>query len=79
MNDDAQQQAERIYRDVAFAAFREFARVETALPPFCAVLTDCESITAAVGSRFRPAFSRKASRNTVLIFSHTPDVLQRYQ
>jgi len=63
MNHDCQQQAQSIYRDVALAAFDFLARVVAVVPPFCGVLTDCESMMAALGVASRPARLRTFSRN----------------
>ncbi len=52
MNDDGQQIALRIYRDVALAALDFLARVVTPLPPFSAVLAVCESMIATLGVAF---------------------------
>ncbi len=62
MNDDAQQQAERIDEDVALAPRDLLARIEALRversPPFCAPLALWLSITAADGLASRPSRSR---------------------
>jgi hypothetical protein len=49
MNHDHEQQAQRVYGDVTFAPLDFLARVVAVAPPFCVVLTDCESRIAALG------------------------------
>lgn len=65
MNDDVQQEAERIDKNVPFAAFDLLARVIARRidrgPPFCAPLALCASMMATVGLASRPAFSRAAT------------------
>ena len=62
MNDGAQQQALRIYQDVALLALDFFAGIEArridAKPPFSALFTLWLSMIAAVGLASRPASSR---------------------
>ncbi len=62
MDDDAQQQAERIDEDVALAPRDLLARIEALAversPPFCAPLALWLSITAADGLTSRPSRSR---------------------
>ena len=62
MDDDAQQQAERIDEDVALAPRDLLARIEALRversPPFCAPLALWLSITAADGLASRPSRSR---------------------
>ena len=65
MNDDLQQEAERVDKNVPFAAFDLLARIEALRidrgPPFCAPLALCASMMATVGLASRPAFSRVAT------------------
>lgn len=65
VDDDAQQQAERVDEDVAFAARDLLARVIALRidrgPPFCAALALWLSSTAAVGLASRPSCSRTAT------------------
>jgi len=65
MNDDVQQEAERVDKNVPFAAFDLLARVVARRidrgPPFCAPLALCASMIATVGLASRPAFSRVAT------------------
>jgi hypothetical protein len=79
MHDNTQQQAKRVYRDVALAALDLLARVESARPPFCTVFTDWLSMMAALGCRFLPSLMRSDSRRQVLMRSQIPFLLQRYQ
>ena len=58
---DRQDQAERIDKDMPFAAFDLLAGVVTALPPF-PVLTVWLSRIAALGVGLRPSFRRTCSR-----------------
>ena len=65
VDDDVQQEAERVDKNVPFAAFDLLARI-VALgidrgPPFCAPLALCASMMATVGLASRPAFSRVAT------------------
>lgn len=64
MDDDVQQEAERIDEDVAFATLDLLARVIARRierrPPFCAPLALCASMIATVGLASRPACSRTA-------------------
>ena len=65
MNDDVQQEAERVDHDVPFATLDLLARVVARRierrPPFCAPLAVCESIMATVGLGSRPSCSRTAT------------------
>ena len=72
MHDHGQQVALCVYRDVAFAALDLLARIVTALPPFRAVLADCESIIATLGMMFRPFALRSRSRNVLPMRSQVP-------
>lgn len=64
MDNDIQQEPERIDKNVPFAALDLLARVITLRidrgPPFCAPLALWASMMAAVGEASRPAFSRVA-------------------
>jgi hypothetical protein len=64
MDDDVQQEAERVDEDMAFATRDLLAcviarRIERR-PPFCAPLALCASMIATVGLASRPACSRTA-------------------
>ena len=65
VNDDVQQEAERVDKNVPFAALDLLARVIALRvdrgPPFCAPLALCASMIATVGLASRPAFSRVAT------------------
>ena len=65
MDDDVQEQAERIDENVPLAARDLLTRVEALRidrrPPFCAALALWLSITAAEGLAARPSFSRTAT------------------
>jgi len=69
--DHRQQIALGVYRDVALAPLDFLARVVTALPPFSAVLADCESMIATLGEAFRPCALRPCSRSVLPTRSHT--------
>jgi len=64
MNDDIQQEAQRVDQDVPFATLDLLARVVARRierrPPFCEPLAVCESIMATVGLGSRPSCSRTA-------------------
>ncbi len=64
MRDGVQQEAERVDKNVPFAALDLLARVIALRvdrgPPFCAPLALCASMMATVGLAARPAFSRVA-------------------
>ena len=75
--DHDQQQPQRIYDQMALAAFDLFAGIEAIVPPFCIVLTDCESIIAAEGVGSRPCWTRSFSRNTSCTRSMRPCFRQR--
>jgi hypothetical protein len=55
MNDDGDEQSQRIYKKMSFSPVDLLARVVTVGPPFSVVFTDWLSMIAALGSRFRPA------------------------
>jgi len=65
MDDDIQQEAQRVDRDVPLATFDFFARVVARRieprPPFCAPFAVWESIMATVGLGSRPSCSRTAT------------------
>src|SRR5487761_1421565 len=61
MHHHRQQIAFRVYRDVALAPLDFLACVVTALPPFSAVFTDCESTIATLGAAFRPFALRETA------------------
>jgi hypothetical protein len=60
-----------------FAPFDLLPRVETALPPFPALLTERESMVATDASLFRPAFCRAASRKANMAVSQVPSSRHR--
>ena len=65
MNDNVQQQAQRVDQDVPLATLDLLARVVARRiepsPPFCAPFAVCKSIIAAVGLASRPSCSRTAT------------------
>ncbi len=65
VNDDVQQEAQRVDQDVPLTTLDLLARVVARRieprPPFCAPLAVCESIIAAVGLGSRPSCSRTAT------------------
>ena len=65
VDDDVQEEPQRVDKDVPLAAFDLLARVITRWierkPPFCAPLALCASMMAAVGLASLPAFSRLAT------------------
>ena len=65
MNDDIQQEPQRVDQDVPFATFDLLARVVARRieprPPFCEPLAVCELIMATVGLGSRPSCSRTAT------------------
>jgi hypothetical protein len=67
MNDDIQQEAQRVDQDVPLATFDVLARVVARRiepsPPFCEPLAVCESMMATVGLGSRPS-------DSVQILSH---------
>src|SRR4051812_4868594 len=58
VDDDAQQQAQAIDRDLALAPFDLLGGIVAARPPFSVVLTLWVSMIAAVGLACRPSLSR---------------------
>ena len=64
MNDDIQQEPQRVDQDVPFATLDLLARVvakDRAKTPFCGPLAVCVSIMATVGLNSRPSCSRTAT------------------
>jgi hypothetical protein len=65
MNDDVQQETERVDEDMPLAARDLLARIEALRvdrsPPFCAALALWLSMIAAVGLASRPSCSRVAT------------------
>lgn len=49
VDNDTKEQTQRIHRDVTFPSFNVLSFVVAVAPPFCGVLTDCESMIAAEG------------------------------
>lgn len=70
--DHRQQVALRVDRDVPLSPLDLLTRVVTALPPFSAVLADCESMIATLGVVFRPLAVRPCSRSDLVTRSHVP-------
>jgi hypothetical protein len=60
MNNDGDQQPERIDEEVPLSAVDLLARIVAMGPPFSVVLTDWLSMIPALGSRFRPADWRRS-------------------
>jgi len=75
MDDDGQQVALGIYRDMALPALDLLARVVAALPPFGAVLALCESRIATVGVAFLPFLTRLLTQIEHVLASTTPRVV----
>jgi len=63
MNQHRQNQTKRINDDMSLSTRDLLSRVVTTIPPFDAVVTDCESITAALGVGFLPTWRRTFSRS----------------
>src|SRR3954454_6617188 len=72
VDDDAEQQARGVERDVALAAPYFLGRVPAARPPFSVVLTLWVSTIAAVGLGSRPSRSRSITTRWWRIASQTP-------
>ncbi len=62
MHHHDQQEAHRVYRDMALAPFDLLTSIKAVVPPFCGARTDCESIIAAEGVASLPACTRTFSR-----------------
>jgi hypothetical protein len=69
---DFQQEPLGIDQEMAVASVHLFACIIASPPPFSLGLTDCLSITAALGSASRSSFIRICSRSPRLIGSHLP-------
>jgi hypothetical protein len=63
MNQSNQDQAHHIDEQMSFTPIDLLAGVVAVRSPFSVVLTDCESITPALGCRCRPAASRTSPRS----------------
>jgi hypothetical protein len=77
MNRHSKEQSQGIYGDMSLTALDFLARIESALPPFKVVLTDCESMMATVGWGFLPCRCRSASRSACKTWGQTPAKRQR--
>lgn len=77
MHHHRQQVALRVDGNVPLAALDLLARIVTALPPFCTVLTDCESTIATLGVELRPWLLRCRSRKVLQTRSQAPLSRQR--
>ncbi len=62
VNDDRQHEAQRVNHQMPLAPRDFLAGIESAIPPFSAVFTDCESMIAAEGVGLRPTLRRTFSR-----------------
>ena len=69
---DTQQQAQHVYRDMPFASFDLFASVIATGPLFSVVLTDWLSRIAALGCEFLPSAIRSSVLNAIFIHSQIP-------
>jgi hypothetical protein len=72
MDHDGEKGSHDIYRDMLLASLDFLAGIETALPPFEALLTERESTMATDGSTLRPAFCRTARRKACRTTSQVP-------
>jgi hypothetical protein len=77
MNPDGEKGSHDIYRDVLLASLDFLAGIETARPPFEALLTERESMMATDGSALRPAFCRIILRKACRTTSQMPSRRQR--
>ncbi len=77
VDDDAQQEAGRIDRDVAFAAPDLLGRIVATRSPFSVVLTLWVSMMAAVGLGSRPSCSRSIVTKQWRMLSQTPAARKR--
>ncbi len=72
MDDDRQDETERVDEDVLLASTDFLARIVTARPHLSVVLTDWLSIIPALGYRTRPSASRTSPRSWSWIAFQTP-------
>ena len=72
MNDDVQQETQRVDQDVPFATFDLFMVVKAFQPPFSVVATDWVSIMANDGLSSRPSRRRDSRVRAALAASHNP-------
>ena len=77
MDDHADQQADRVDHDVAFAALDLLPASKPRIPPLSVVLTDWLSMTPAVGLASRPSRSRAAITSSLLMVRSRPSSRQR--
>jgi hypothetical protein len=76
MDLDSEHQAHGVDQQVPLAAIQLLGAVVASRPPFSVVFTDWLSMIPALGSRFRPVWSRTPSRNASWIFSQVPSIRQ---
>src|ERR1051325_8639845 len=72
MDNDAEQQAGGVDRDVPLAALDLLRRIPAARPPFSVVFTLWVSITAALGLGSRPSRSSSLAARGCRTAAHTP-------
>jgi hypothetical protein len=72
VNDDGDQQPERVDEQVPLASTDFLARIVTARPPFSVVFTDWLSMTPAVGNSSRPSARRSSPRSLSWMERHVP-------
>jgi hypothetical protein len=72
MDNDGEDQPERVDDDVSLASLDLLATIVTAWPPFSVVFTVWLSMITALGVGSRPALLRTSSRRASWILSHTP-------
>ena len=72
MDNDGEDQSERVDDDVPFTSLDLLATIVPAKPPFSVVFTDWLSIIAAEGVGSRPALTRTCSRKVSWIICHVP-------
>jgi hypothetical protein len=72
MHDYSNNQPERVYEEMPFAAVNFLAGIISMEPPFSVVLTDWLSRIAALGSASRPSATRTRVRNASWTCAHIP-------